>query len=110
MGDGCQDIDDEGLVAVAQRCQNLKHLSLYWNVKATDKGFGRIIRAQKGMDLQVVNFSGCKNLADETVQRVVARGASLDVLDLTRCPKVSDSSVLLLSECLERLRVLRLYA
>mmetsp|Transcript_10834 Transcript_10834/g.27052 ORF Transcript_10834/g.27052 Transcript_10834/m.27052 type:complete len:348 (-) Transcript_10834:47-1090(-) len=108
--DGCQDVDDEGLLAVAQRCQNLQHISLYWNVKATDKGFGKILRAQKGKELRTISFSGCKHLTDETVQKVMGRGADLEILDLTRCPKVSDSGVLLACECLERLCVLRLYA
>ncbi|CAE8603600.1 unnamed protein product, partial [Polarella glacialis] len=31
--DGCQDVDDEGLVAVAQRCTGLRRFSVYWNVK-----------------------------------------------------------------------------
>merc|ERR1711957_223408 len=40
----------------------------------------------------------------------MGRGDNLEVLDLTRCPLVSDAGVLLVCECLEKLRVLRLYA
>jgi len=108
--DGCQDIDDEGLQALAQRCSGLRHLSLYWNVKATDAGFGKLLRAQKGANFHTVSFSGCKNLGNETVQRLVGRGPNMEILDLTRCPRVSDSGALLVCECLDRLRVLRLYA
>lgn len=108
--DGCQDIDDDGLLAVAQRCQSLESLSLYWNVKATDKGFGKILRAQKGQSLHTLNFSGCKNLTDETIQRLAGRGQNLEVLDLTRCPQVTDIGIRLVGECLDKLRVLRLYA
>lgn len=108
--DGCQEIDDEGLQAVAQRCRQLRHLSLYWNVKGTDVGFCKILRAQRGKDLHTVNFSGCKNLSDETVQRLAPRSANIEVLDLTRCPLVTDSGVQLVCECFDKLRVLRLYA
>mmetsp|Transcript_58441 Transcript_58441/g.163720 ORF Transcript_58441/g.163720 Transcript_58441/m.163720 type:complete len:348 (+) Transcript_58441:120-1163(+) len=108
--DGCQDIGDEGLLAVAQRCQALRNISLYWNVKATDAGFGKLLRAQRGGGLQSLSFSGCKNLSDDTVQRIAARGQALEVLDLTRCPRVSDAGAMLVCECLDRLRVLRLYA
>jgi len=108
--DGCQDVDDEGLAAVAQRCPALRSLSLYWNVRVTDTGLGRVLRAQRGKELRSLSFSGCKNVSDETIQRVVGRGENLEVLDLTRCPRVTDVGVLLVCECLERLRVLRLYA
>ena len=36
---------------------------------------------------QELCFSGVKLLSDETVQRVIGRAPSLQVLDLTRCPK-----------------------
>eukprot|EP00928_Gymnodinium_smaydae_P045863 TRINITY_DN30525_c0_g1_i1.p1 TRINITY_DN30525_c0_g1~~TRINITY_DN30525_c0_g1_i1.p1 ORF type:complete len:350 (-),score=48.62 TRINITY_DN30525_c0_g1_i1:139-1188(-) len=108
--DGCQEVDDEGLLAVAQRCKSLRSFSLYWNVKATDKGLARLMRVQQNGVLRTVCFSGCKQLGDDTVQRIVSRGQQLDVLDLTRCPKVSDDGVLLLCESLSTLRVLRLYA
>jgi len=108
--DGCQDISDEGLLAMAQRCTNLRSLSLYWNVKATDKGFNRLLRAQQDKSLRSLSFSGCKHLSDETVQRIVERGPEVEVLDLTRCPKITDAGTLLVCKCMERLRVLRLYA
>ena len=31
--DGCQEVDDEGLEALAQRCRGLRRFSIYWNVK-----------------------------------------------------------------------------
>lgn len=108
--DGCQEITDDGLLAVAQRCQNLRCFSVYWNTRATDKGFGIVLRGQKGKELQSLNFSGCKFLGDETLQRIVAKGTNLEVLDLTRCNKVTDAGVLIVCESLEKLRVLRLYA
>ncbi|CAE7183758.1 unnamed protein product [Symbiodinium necroappetens] len=51
--DGCQDVDDEGLIAVAQRCRSLRSFSIYWNVKATDEGIGKVLRAQPCGNLQV---------------------------------------------------------
>lgn len=108
--DGCQKIDDDGLIELASRCQGLRVLSLYWNVKVTDHGLCRLFRAQQGSDLRDVNLSGCKYLTDKTIQRLVERAPLLDVLDLTRCPAVSDAGMTLVCECLDRLRVLRLYA
>lgn len=107
---GCQEVDDDGLIAVAQRCPSLTSLSLYWNVRGTDAGFGRILRAQKGESLKNLCFSGCKHLSDQTVQKIVSRGQMLEVLDLTRCPKVSDAGIQLVCECCDRLQILRLYA
>merc|ERR1712135_259293 len=34
--DGCQSVDDDDLLFLAQRCQKLRSFSLYWNVKVTD--------------------------------------------------------------------------
>eukprot|EP00913_Durusdinium_trenchii_P025390 g23835.t2 len=108
--DGCQDVDDEGLAAVAQRCRGLRCFSIYWNVKVTDQGLGRVLRAQPCGKLQELCFSGCKFLGDETVQRIVGRAPQLRLLDLTRCPKVTDMGATLVCENLCELQVLRLYA
>lgn len=108
--DGCQDVDDDGLVAIAQRCTLLRKFSLYWNVRVTDRGLCRLLRGQKKGNLQSLSFSGCKNLTDETVQRIVGHAATLEILDLTRCPHVTDFGAVLICESAERLRVLRLYA
>eukprot|EP00927_Polykrikos_kofoidii_P061042 TRINITY_DN55930_c0_g1_i1.p1 TRINITY_DN55930_c0_g1~~TRINITY_DN55930_c0_g1_i1.p1 ORF type:complete len:341 (+),score=52.59 TRINITY_DN55930_c0_g1_i1:154-1176(+) len=108
--DGCHDVDDDGIVALAQRCKALTSISLYWNVRVTDKGFGRLLKSQQGDTLIDLSFSGCKNLSDETVQRIVSRGSNLEILDLTRCPQITNAGVLCVSECLEKLRVFRLYA
>lgn len=108
--DGCQEVDDQGLFAVAQRCQWLHGLSLYWNTRATDKGFSGLMRGQKGKQLKNVSFSGCKQLTYETVQRLISRAPDVEVLDLTRCNNLSDAGALLVCESLDKLRVLRFYA
>jgi len=79
-------------------------------VRVTDIGLCRILRAQRGPTLKEINFSGCKNLSDETIQRVVNRAPLVEILDLTRCPLVSDAGLQLVLECLDHLKVLRLYA
>lgn len=108
--DGCQEVDDDGLTAVAQRCTQLRCFSLYWNVKVTDKGLCKLLRAQKKGSLQSLSFSGCKYLTDETVQRITSHAAELEVLDLTRCPRVTDFGTVLICETAARLRIFRLYA
>jgi len=108
--DGCQEVSDEGLLSVAKRCKNLRSFSSYWNVKVTDVGLCRVLRAQKGNTLQFLSFSGCKRLSDETVQRVATSAMQLEVLDLTRCNKVTDFGVQMAFEYLSQLKVLRLYA
>lgn len=108
--DGCQDVDDDGLVAISQRCTQLRCFSLYWNVRVTDRGLCRLLRAQKKGNLQSLSLSGCKYLTDETVQRIVGHAATLEILDLTRCPGVTDFGAALICESAERLRVLRFYA
>eukprot|EP00929_Paragymnodinium_shiwhaense_P103568 TRINITY_DN67170_c0_g1_i1.p1 TRINITY_DN67170_c0_g1~~TRINITY_DN67170_c0_g1_i1.p1 ORF type:complete len:349 (+),score=59.14 TRINITY_DN67170_c0_g1_i1:105-1151(+) len=108
--DGSQDVDDSGLVAIAQRCQHLVSVSLYWNPRVSDRGLCRLLRAQQSTSLTSISFSGVKYLGDETVQRIVSRGPQVEVLDLTRCPQVTDPMVPLVCECLDRLRIFRLYA
>jgi F-box/leucine-rich repeat protein 2/20 len=108
--DGCQEVDDQGLFAVAQRCQWLQSLSLYWNTRASDKGFSVLMQGQKAKDLKNISFSGCKQLSDETMQHLVSIAPDVEVLDLTRCNKLSDAGVLLVCETLDKLRILRLYA
>ena len=36
----------QGLLAVAQRCRCLRRFSIYWNVKVSDVGLGKLLRAQ----------------------------------------------------------------
>ncbi|CAL1128684.1 unnamed protein product [Cladocopium goreaui] len=108
--DGCQDVDDEGLAAIATRCRSLKSFSIYWNVKVTDEGLGKVLRAQPCGRLQELCFSGCKFLSDETLQRIIGRAPHLQLLDLTRCPKVSDLGATLVCENLPELQIFRLYA
>jgi len=107
--DGCQEVDDEGLLFAAQRCQALQSLSLYWNTRGTDRGFCILLRAQKGRPVSM-NFSGCKYLGDDTAQRIASKGSELEFLDLTRCSKMTDAGALVICESLPKLRVLRLYA
>lgn len=108
--DGCQSIDDAGLIVVAQCCPNLRRFSLYWNVRVTDKGVCRILRAQQSNALRDLNLSGCKHITDDTVQRVVSKAPKLEILDITRCPGISEAGVLMICESLSSLQVLRLYA
>ncbi|CAK0834881.1 unnamed protein product [Prorocentrum cordatum] len=106
----CHGVDDSGLVAIAQRCPRLRSLSLYSNCKVTDRGLMLALRAQQGTGLRDLVLSGCKQVSDETVQRVVSKAPDLETIDLTRCPSVTGAGVRLVCGVLDRLRVLRLYA
>eukprot|EP00746_Dinoflagellata_sp_MGD_P110344 gnl/MRDRNA2_/MRDRNA2_47390_c0_seq1.p1 gnl/MRDRNA2_/MRDRNA2_47390_c0~~gnl/MRDRNA2_/MRDRNA2_47390_c0_seq1.p1 ORF type:complete len:215 (-),score=29.11 gnl/MRDRNA2_/MRDRNA2_47390_c0_seq1:98-661(-) len=89
----------------------VRKLGLYWNVKITDKGLCKLLKAQpvSNQYLTELNLSGCRLIGDQTVQ-TVTRYMDLEFLDLTRCQNVTDIGLLVVCENLTSLRVLKLFA
>eukprot|EP00920_Eleutheroschizon_duboscqi_P032335 GHVT01077963.1.p1 GENE.GHVT01077963.1~~GHVT01077963.1.p1 ORF type:complete len:304 (-),score=4.09 GHVT01077963.1:1432-2343(-) len=66
----CQAIDDLGASALNELSE-LRILELYWNVKLTDQSMAPLLK-EIGGGLKVLNLSGCKGIADESIKALVA--------------------------------------
>ncbi|KAE9448192.1 hypothetical protein C3L33_19910, partial [Rhododendron williamsianum] len=89
--DKCLDLSDVGLAKVAVGCGRLERLSLKWCLEISDLGvtsdsIQAIGTLQK---LEVLAMAGC-GLVDDNALRFLGHGCpSLQVLDVSRCDKVS---------------------
>ncbi|KAL6539875.1 hypothetical protein OROHE_011646 [Orobanche hederae] len=94
---GCQKISDMGIEFITCNCPKLKVFSIYWNVRVSDLGISNLVKNCKlVVDL---NLSGCKVLRNV-----------LQLLNLTRCVKLTDKGLrMILLKC-SSLRSLNLYA
>ncbi|KAL6540435.1 hypothetical protein OROMI_024318 [Orobanche minor] len=109
---GCQKISDMGIELITCNCPKLKFFSIYWNVRVSDLGISNLVKNCKlVVDL---NLSGCKvlrnNVTDESLKLIAYNYQELQLLNLTRCVKLTDKGLqMVLLKC-SSLRSLNLYA
>lgn len=101
-------VGDDLVVTIGKSCPQLLSLSLYWNLRVTDKGLDSIAAGCPG--LTHLNLSGCKTVTSAGVQAVVNSCRHLVNLDLTRCVALEDRVLRAISEAELQLQVLNLYA
>ncbi|KAF4656529.1 hypothetical protein FOL47_008886 [Perkinsus chesapeaki] len=108
----CQWLDDAAVTGLAHHTGNLEHLDLYWSAAITsDTALCHLMRANRG--LRYLSLSGVKATTDRVVMAACAQPgrAPLETFDLTRCPKISDASLMAIGASYgSSLKVLRLYA
>jgi hypothetical protein len=93
------------LVCFANRCRNLKTLSLRNIVDLNDTDFELLTDARK---LESLDIGGCARMTDRSVE-AIARLQGLTHLNLA-ATSITDSSLTLLSRKLPKLECLNLYA
>ncbi|KAK1281770.1 F-box protein [Acorus calamus] len=80
---GCRKISDEGIEAITSACPNLKVFSIYWNV-----------RSPIGMlSMAVQKRLHAKNISDHSLHVIADNYQQLEMLNLTRCVKLTDSGL-----------------
>ncbi|XP_056684509.1 F-box protein At3g58530 isoform X2 [Spinacia oleracea] len=105
---GCQKISDKGVEAITYVCSSLRVFSIYWNVRVTDVGTQHLVK--NCIHVIDVNFSGCKNISDKSMQLVADAYEELESLNITRCIKLSDSGLQYILQKCSSLKSLNLYA
>lgn len=72
--DACHRVTDAGVEIVAERCRELRKLSLYWNNNVSDAGVLKVaLFCRRLVDL---SFSGCHRITSTGVRRAGARPPS----------------------------------
>ncbi|KMZ56640.1 putative F-box/LRR-repeat protein [Zostera marina] len=104
----CQKVSDKGIEVVACAFQNLKSLSLYWNVRLSDKSILHLVKNCPHMIH--LNLSGCKNISDQSMFLIAENYKSLKTLNLTRCVKLTDIGLQQILMSCSSLISLNLYA
>eukprot|EP01066_Platyproteum_vivax_P010724 Platyproteum_vivax@DN4834_c0_g1_i2.p1 len=105
---GCQTINDDGLRYISDIKTKIHTLELYWLVHISDEGLRALLHSVRNT-LQHLNISGCLSITDKS-GRVIAGCRHLKHLDITRCPKIEDTTVIAIGEQCPDLEVFRLYA
>lgn len=102
--DGCMKITDQSLVAIADYCLSLHDLDVSRST-ITDLGVVALARA-KQLNLEILSLSGCSCVSDSSLTFLWDLGQSLVGLNLQRCNLISSEAVGLLGEQLWRCDIL----
>ncbi|KAL4558158.1 hypothetical protein LXL04_036356 [Taraxacum kok-saghyz] len=104
----CQKISDKGIEAITAATSSLKIFSIYWNVRVTDVGISHLVKNCK--HIVELNLSGCKGISDKSLQMVGDNYECLELLDITRCIKITDGGLQHIMTKCSGLKSLNLYA
>ncbi|KAL2632508.1 hypothetical protein R1flu_003987 [Riccia fluitans] len=102
---GSRPLGDRGLVAVAESCRDLQHLSLRWRQGISDLAVSALARSC--WKLTHLDLGRCKKITDQSLE-AISHLELLEVLVLRNCSLITDSGVCHLasgvtSKCLRRL-------
>nr|CAD7427764.1 unnamed protein product [Timema monikensis] len=96
----CSALNDEGLLGIAKRCQQLVLLSLHWCWDVTDLGLMRIVTHCESYfklipsnltKLTYLNLEQCNNICDEAVVDLVTAKPDLIVINYYGDPVIKES-------------------
>eukprot|EP00850_Spirogloea_muscicola_P023668 SM000376S13700 [mRNA] locus=s376:28309:31516:+ [translate_table: standard] len=104
----CQKVTDAGVVHLCSSQPKLTSLSIYWNLKITNRSLEAL--ATYCPRLQKLNISGCKNVTNVGLHAVARSCHRLTSVNLTRCIHVTDAGVINIIRSCTGLTELYLYA
>lgn len=99
--DGCSKVTDRGLRAIAASCTALEDLDLS-GCDITDRGLAVLV-SSVGSTLLNLSVSGCSDITDVSLKKIMAQCHLLTGLNLKNCPGLSKEavrSIQLSSHCL----------
>jgi len=100
-------VSDTGLIDIAERCPNLRGLSLPWCSRVTDAGLTAVAEHCPLLDALDVSF--CHKLTDATLLAVLDRcGEGLASLRLEACDRITEQAVVAIAQLAPGLRTLSL--
>nr|CAD7448637.1 unnamed protein product [Timema bartmani] len=89
----CSALNDEGLLGIAKRCQQLVLLSLHWCWDVTDLGLMRIVTHCK--KLRALDLLGVVRITGESYFKLIPSNLTkLTYLNLEQCNNICDEAVL----------------
>ncbi|KAL3695139.1 hypothetical protein R1sor_008790 [Riccia sorocarpa] len=102
---GFRPLGDRSVVAIAESCKDLQHLSLRWRQGITDIGVSAL--AGSCRKLTHLDLGRCKKITDQSLE-AISHLEFLEVLVLRNCSLITDAGVSLLAsgvtnKCLRRL-------
>ena len=93
----CPGFGSASLSMVGTLCPQLQHVKLIGLYSITDASMLPLLETCEG--LVKVNLSGCVNLTDETISTLVRlHGGTIEVLNLDRCRKITDASLVAIAD------------
>ncbi|XP_004498740.1 EIN3-binding F-box protein 1 [Cicer arietinum] len=102
--EGCKNISNASLVAIAEHCQLLSDLDVSM-CAISDAGIASLAHA-KQLNLQVLSLSGCTLVTDRSLPALRKLGHTLLGLNIQHCNSISSSAVEMLVELLWRCDIL----
>ncbi|CAA0404760.1 unnamed protein product [Arabidopsis thaliana] len=103
--DGCKNITDASLVAVAKNCYSVNDLDIS-NTLVSDHGIKALASSPNHLNLQVLSIGGCSSITDKSKACIQKLGRTLLGLNIQRCGRISSSTVDTLLENLWRCDIL----
>ncbi|EFA80600.1 Non-receptor tyrosine kinase spore lysis A [Heterostelium album PN500] len=101
----CEDITDEAVMSIAQRLHHLKNIDLSKCKHITDQSIIEIVKNRGPVLNRLVLFS-CTQVTDLSIVQVATVCRSLIHLDVSQCEKITDASLVKISQGLPLLKVL----
>jgi len=106
----CRNLTDSAIEVVAEKCQALERLELYWDVVLTDISIAALAEAVFPPCMTHLNLSGLKHVTDATLVPLLRRCPNLTFLDLTRCEAMRDETLRTVGDTCHKLHTVLLYA
>jgi len=89
--EGCVQIDDEGIAAIAKTFRRLTELDITRCFKVSDKGICAISKYCQDLDTLLISF--CHRVSTKTMQYLGDNSKSLKLVDASYCGKVTAADV-----------------
>ncbi|KAM0061321.1 putative leucine-rich repeat domain superfamily, F-box-like domain superfamily [Helianthus debilis subsp. tardiflorus] len=86
----CLNITDEGLIFIGNGCKKLIELDLYRSIGLTDKGISAV--ARRCTSLEMINISYCENITDSSLISL-SNCCKLNTLESRGCPLITSSGL-----------------
>lgn len=87
-------IDNHGLVTLFTSLPQLREIRVTHNTNITDEFMLAVSQETMGLPaLRLVDFSGCENITDKTIDKLVTLAPKLRNLFLGKCSRITDSAL-----------------
>eukprot|EP00937_MAST-01D_sp_MAST-1D-sp2_P004759 g4759.t1 len=88
---GCTNITDAAVEALAQRCPGITIIGLNGCTNTTDAAVEAL--AQRCPGITIIGLNGCTNITDAAVEALAQRCPGITIIDLEGCTNITDAAV-----------------
>ncbi|KAI4628826.1 uncharacterized protein J4E88_000679 [Alternaria novae-zelandiae] len=104
----CKNLDDASITTLITEGPNLRELRLAHCVKITDQAFLRLPAEATYDCLRILDLTGCEELQDSGVQKIVHAAPRLRNLVLAKCRNITDRAVMAITRLGKNLHYIHL--